>query len=87
MNTIQLPPTCDRTAAKALLPELTDALGPMPVAVDAGEVRKLGQAMLQVLLMASQTEGGIAIQAPSAEFSGAVQLAGLSQSLLEETGA
>ncbi|MEQ8410845.1 MAG: STAS domain-containing protein [Erythrobacter sp.] len=84
MQTITLPSKCDRAAASALVPEMCDALGDHPVAVDAAKVERIGQAMLQLLVSAARTEGGIALTNPSEPFAAAVRLAGLEPVLIEE---
>jgi anti-anti-sigma regulatory factor len=81
---ITLPSKCDRAAATALIPEICDALGVHPLAVDAGKVERIGQAMLQLLVSAARTEGGIALANPSEAFTAAVRLAGLETILIEE---
>ena len=65
MNTMTLPALCDRAAARELLPDMRDAICATPLAIDASGVEKIGQAMLQVLVSASRTEGGITLHAPS----------------------
>ena len=80
---ITLPPICDRSAAAALYPELAEALGAAPLGVDASRVERIGQAMLQVLVSASRTEGGIAILQPSPAFTAALVLANLDHVVLE----
>lgn len=85
MQPLTLPSVCDRAAANAIYSELCDALSATPQPVDASEVRKIGQAMLQVLVAAQRTEGGIAITAVSHDFVAATKLAGLDDVLSEET--
>ncbi len=77
MNTISLPAQCDRAATKALYTDICEALGPAPLSIDASAVTKMGQAMLQLLVAANASDGGIAICDPSRAFSDAVKLAGL----------
>lgn len=84
MQTITLPSKCDRAAASALVPDLYDALGAQPLTVNAAQVERIGQAMLQLLVSAARTEGGIALLDPSEPFAAAVRLAGLEAVLLEE---
>ena len=84
MQTITLPSKCDRAAASALFPELCDALGAQPLTVDAAEVDRIGQAMLQLLVSAGRTDGGITLTNPSEAFTAAVRLAGLDAILIEE---
>lgn len=80
---IALPPICDRSAASALYPEIAEALGPAPLAVDASKVERIGQAMLQLLVSAAKTEGGIAIHRPSSALTAALQLARLDHVVME----
>jgi anti-anti-sigma regulatory factor len=84
---ITLPTICDRSAAIALFPELADSLGPVPLAIDAARVERIGQAMLQMLVSAARSEGGIAIQNPSQAFIAALQLTGLDQIVMEGVAA
>jgi len=85
MNTITLPQTCDRTSAAALHTEMCEALGPAPLSVDASGVSKIGQAMLQVLVAAARSDGGIVITQHSKAFSDATRLAGLDEILGPES--
>jgi len=80
---IALPPVCDRSAAAAMYPEMAEALGATPLAVDASRVEKIGQAMLQLLVSAARTEGGIAIHQPSVAFTAALGLTGLDHIIME----
>ncbi len=80
---ITLPPICDRSAASALTPEFAESLGPAPLGVDAGRVERIGQAMLQLLVSAARTEGGIAIHQPSPAFTAALQLTRLDHVVME----
>lgn len=80
---ITLPPVCDRGAAAALYPEFAELLGAVPLAVDASRVEKIGQAMLQLLVSAARSEGGIAIHQPSGAFAAALALTGLDDVLTE----
>lgn len=80
---IALPPVCDRAAAAALYPELSESLASSAIAIDASRVERIGQAMLQVLVSAARTEGGIAIHQPSAAFAASLRLAGLEQVVME----
>ncbi|PLK28056.1 hypothetical protein C0V72_00440 [Porphyrobacter sp. TH134] len=84
---ITLPPLCDRSAAAALLPEFAESLGPAPLAVDASKVEKIGQAMLQLLVSAARSEGGIAIHRPSSAFTAALCLTGLDHIVIEGVAA
>lgn len=77
MNMITLPACCDRAAAMALYPDICDALGPTALSVQASAVEKIGQAMLQLLLAAARSDGGIDISEPSTAFTDAVRLTGL----------
>jgi anti-anti-sigma regulatory factor len=80
---ITLPPVCDRSAAAAIYPELAEALGPAPLVLDASRVERIGQAMLQVLVSAARTEGGIAIHKPSTAFTAALALTRLDHVVME----
>ena len=80
---ITLPPVCDRTAAAALYPEFTESLGPAPLAIDASRVERIGQAMLQLLVSAARSEGGILVQNPSHAFTAALTLTGLDHAIME----
>lgn len=80
---ITLPAICDRSAAAALYPEIAESLGAAPLPVDAARVERIGQAMLQLLVSAARSEGGIAIRHPSDAFTAALRLAGLDHILLE----
>lgn len=80
---ITLPPICDRSAAAALYPELSEVLGPVPLAIDASRVERIGQAMLQLLVSAARSEGGIAVQHPSPAFAAALALTGLEHIVME----
>ncbi len=84
---ITLPPLCDRSAAAALYSELAESLGPAPLAVDAGRVERIGQAMLQLLVSAARSEGGIVIHHPSPAFTAALRLTGLENVLMEGVAA
>lgn len=86
MTTIALPPNCDRAAARALLPDIRDALGPRPVAIDASAVERIGQAMLQVLVAAARSDSGITLVSPSAALVDALALTGLDAALANEIG-
>jgi anti-anti-sigma regulatory factor len=80
---ITLPPICDRSAAAALYPEFAESLGPAPLGVDAAKVERIGQAMLQLLVSAARTEGGIAIHQPSPAFTAALALTRLDHVVME----
>jgi anti-anti-sigma regulatory factor len=80
---LTLPPVCDRSAAAALYSEIAESLGPTPLAVDAARVERIGQAMLQLLVSAARSEGGIAICQPSPAFSAALRLTGLDHVMME----
>lgn len=80
---ITLPPICDRSAAAALYPEFTEALGAVPLAIDASRVERIGQAMLQILVSATRSEGGIAVQNASPALIAALQLTGLENVVME----
>ena len=80
---ITLPSICDRSAAAALYPEFAESLGPVPLVVDAARVERIGQAMLQLLVSAARSEGGIAVQHPSPAFTAALALTGLDHIVME----
>lgn len=80
---IALPTVCDRSAAAALYTEMAESLGVMPLGIDASRVEKIGQAMLQLIVSASKTEGGITIHQPSAAFTSALELTGLDHIIME----
>ena len=84
---IALPPICDRSAASALYPEIAEALGPTPLIMDASKVERIGQAVLQLLVSAARTEGGIAIHHPSPPVTAALQLTRLDHIVMEGAGA
>ena len=83
MNPIILPNNCDRTAAKSLHPEVCDALGPSPVTIVASDVERMGFAMVQLLVSAARSEGGIALTDPSEPVREALRIAGFT-SLLDD---
>ncbi|MCL9983294.1 MAG: STAS domain-containing protein [Erythrobacter sp.] len=80
---ITLPPVCDRSAASALYPEFTEALGVVPLAIDASRVERIGQAMLQILVSAARSEGGIAVHEASPALTAALRLTGLEHVVME----
>lgn len=80
---IALPPVCDRSAAAALYPEIAESLGAVPLAIDAGRVERIGQAMLQLLVSAARSESGITIHHPSGAFTAALALTGLGPIIME----
>ncbi len=77
MQIIELPSHCDRAAAAALHPEFLAAAGEKATKVDASKVERLGFAVMQLLVSADHTEGGIALNAPSEPFVDTLRLAGL----------
>jgi len=79
--TIELPPHCDRVAASALLPEFVEKTGDAPLQVDASKVDRLGLSMLNLLVSADRTGGGITLIEPSDNFRDGLGLAGLSSLL------
>lgn len=83
MTALTLPPICDRASTIALYPDLCEALGALPLTVDASRVERIGQTMLQVLVSAARSEGGIAVQSPSAAFVATLRLTGLEQIVLD----
>lgn len=78
---IELPTHCDRSAAASLHPEFIEAMGSEPIVVDASRVERLGLAVLQLLVSAERTTGGLAIQCPSAQLRETLALAGLEEML------
>jgi anti-anti-sigma regulatory factor len=80
---LTLPAICDRASTIALYPDLCEALGAMPLAIDASRVERIGQAMLQVLASAARSEGGITVQSPSEPFLAALRLTGLEQIVID----
>lgn len=87
MSNLSLPAVCDRAAARALYPDLRDGVGNVPVTIEAGEVERIGQSMLQVLASAAQSEAGITIAAPSPAFTEALRRSGLEDLLAKEPSA
>jgi len=77
MRAIKLPKKCDRAAAESLHPDILEAFGDISIAVDAGEVEHIGQAMLQLLCSAAGSAGGIHLTACSDAFCNTVELARL----------
>jgi anti-anti-sigma regulatory factor len=82
-NRLVLPALCDRGAAEALLPEMIAAIGTGRIEIDASATTRLGQAMLQILVSARQTDGGATIIA-SAEVIETARLCGLDRVLFDE---
>jgi len=80
---ITLPPLCDRSAAAALYPEFTEALGAVPIAIDASRVERIGQAMLQILVSAARSDSGIAVHEASPALTAALRLTGLERVVME----
>lgn len=85
-STVALPALCDRGAAEALLPELVARLGSGRIEIDARGATRIGQAMLQVLVSARQTEAGATI-VPSDELVETARLCGLEAVLFDEVKA
>lgn len=81
---LTLPTLCDRAAARALHPDIRDAVGNDPLVIDAGEVQRIGQAMLQLLVSAANTDAGITLVSPSDAIIEALRTAGLERVLGEE---
>ena len=82
MSTIDLPADCGREAAATLWSRLHAApVG--SVTLNGAGVQRIGQAMLQVLLMAG---GSAVLAAPSPVLASAARLAGLNRELLGEAG-
>ncbi len=77
MNQVSLPSICDRAAAKAVRADFSDALAIEPIQVDASEVTRMGEAVLQVLVSAAHSEGGITVVSPSDTFIETVAMVGL----------
>ena len=77
MPAIELPSQCDRAAALALKGDLADATGGAPLTVDASKVKRMGMAMLQLLLAAHRNDPGIILTEKSPEFDSALAVAGL----------
>ncbi|GAC1613184.1 MAG: hypothetical protein NVS3B27_11740 [Novosphingobium sp.] len=82
-NRLVLPALCDRGAAEALLPELVAAIGTGKIEIDASGTTRMGQAMLQILVSARQTDGGATIIA-SPEVIETATLCGLDRVLFDE---
>lgn len=85
MPPLILPEICDRAAAKALYPDMCDGLGSTALVIDASNVSRIGQAMLQLLVSAQRSEAGITICDASDAFKSATNLSGLSNVLAEES--
>lgn len=83
MPTLTLPAICDRAATIAFYPDLCEALGTMPLTLDASRVERMGQAMLQMLASAARSEGGITVVNPSESFLTSLRLTGLEKVLCE----
>lgn len=81
MTRLALPPICDRAAARLFQPDICDAIGTEPVALDASKVERIGLAMLQVLVSAARSEGGVTIADPSDAFIQTLRLTGLETAL------
>lgn len=84
---ITLPSLCDRAATSALYPEMQEAIGAMPLVVDASRVERIGQAMLQLLVSAARSEGGITVTKPSEPFLAALRLTGLETVVIDGAAA
>lgn len=83
MPTLTLPVICDRAATIAFYPDLCEALGTMPLTLDASRVERLGQSMLQMLASAARSEGGLTVLNPSEPFLAMLRLTGLEKALFE----
>jgi anti-anti-sigma regulatory factor len=83
MPALTLPTICDRAATIAFYPDLCEALGSMPLTLDASRVERLGQAMLQMLASAARSEGGITVVNPSEPFLATLRLTGLERAVLK----
>lgn len=80
---MRLDPKLDGEAAHALKADLVAAFAASPrLEVDAGAVRQLSQAALQVLIAAARSAGGgLTITGPSAPFLETVTMAGAANAL------
>jgi anti-anti-sigma regulatory factor len=83
MPTLTLPAICDRAATIAFYPDLCEAISTTPLTLDASQVERLGQSMLQMLASAARSEGGITVVNPSEPFLAALRLTGLEKALCE----
>ena len=77
MTTLTVPALCDRAAARALHPDIRDAIGNDPLVINASKVERIGQAMLQLLVSAAQSDAGITLEEPSPAMQEALRLSGL----------
>lgn len=87
MNVITLPANCDRSGIVALIDPVAAALAQGAVTLDASEVAKPGQMLLQFLLSARATAEAHAhgcVIKPSAALAEMIALTGLDAALLEE---
>jgi hypothetical protein len=80
---IVLPPACDRAAASALFPDFAEGIGAAALEVDASRVERVGLAMLQLLVSAARSEGGISVHQPTDAFLAALRLTGLEPVVME----
>lgn len=86
MTSIKLPARCDRAAAEALFPEFVAAMGSEATEVDGEGVTQVGQAVLQLLVSARRSGGGVTIRASQALVNAAA-MTGLSGELFDEEAA
>lgn len=86
MMTLNLPSRCDRAAAEALKPELTDGVAAGHLVLDGTAVAQIGQAMLQLLVAARRTasaQGRRLDITPSEAMRGTARMTGLEPLLFE----
>ena len=83
MSEFKLPPVCDRAAVQTLHSEWTEAVGDDPIVLVGSDVETMSHAMLQLLVSAARTGGGVIIADPSEPLRSAITLAGLEDTLLE----
>jgi len=76
---IVLPANATLAAAEALLPDMQAAAAEGQVVVDASEVAALGQAMVQLLLAAARSAGGLTIAACSDAYRERIEQLGLTE--------
>lgn len=87
MSCLTLPTNCDRASTIALYPDLCEAHGAVPLTLDASRVERIGQTMLQVLVSAARSEGGISVVSPSDPFLAALRLTGLEHIVMDGANA
>ena len=84
MPEVSLPSVCDRAAAETVHAELSDALSSQPIDVDGSDVTKVGLLVLQLLVSATKSEGGIRLVEPSKQLSETITLFGLEEALIKD---